>query len=397
MPRSAPVLAARGGTPIATDRIRVLFVNDHLGYEGGVVHGVTRYFLNVIPRLGAPIEAQACFLRGPHPAVERLRDAGIEVTFLSRRKHDPRALTDLVSLVRGRRIDILHLAGMKSILLGRLAARRAGCRAVIHLHDTQPLGAALGFLQRRVARWTDAAIGVSDAVSRLAISEFGIEPEIAVTIHNGIPIEEFASPPSAARQSIRHEFGIDLDAPVVGMLGRLSSEKQPMLLISALPRLLAIHPRAVLLVVGDGPLRVECQDVASRLGISSSVRFAGQRTDVPSMFAAMDMVAVPSSREGFAFAVVEAFAAGKPVVAFRVGGLTETVVDGETGFLVPPQDVAALVDAISQLMSNPAQARRLAERASSAARAYSIDAHVRRLESLYHHVADPHAFVPTDA
>jgi glycosyltransferase involved in cell wall biosynthesis len=378
-------------------RLRVLFVNDHLGYDGGVVHGVTRYFLNVIPRLDRRVEAQACFLRGPHPAAQRLRDAGIEVTFLGRRKHDPRALGDLVSLVRERRIDILHLAGMKSILLGRLAARRAGCRSVIHLHDTQPLGPALGFLQRRLARWTDAAVSVSDAVSRLAIADFGIEPQIAITIHNGIPIEEFASPPFCARQSIRREFRIESDAPVVGMLGRLSSEKQPMLLISALPRLLVIHPRAVLLIVGDGPCRIECQDLVIRLGIASSVRFAGQRTDVPSMLAAMDLVAVPSSREGFGYAVVEACAAGKPVVGFRVDGLTETVKHGETGLLVPPQDVAALVEAISQVMNDPILATRLAERARNLARAYSIDKHVRRLEALYFRLVDPDACLPTDA
>jgi glycosyltransferase involved in cell wall biosynthesis len=375
----------------------VLFVNDHLGYDGGVVHGVTRYFLNVIPRLDRRVEAQACFLRGPHPAADWMRKAGIEVTCLGRGKHDPRALTDLIWMVRGRRIDILHLAGMKSIFLGRVAAQRAGCRAVIHLHDTQSLGPVMGFLQRRVARWTDAAVGVSEAVSRLAIIEFGIEPRIATTIHNGIPIEEFASPPLDARQSIRRECGIEADAPVVGMLGRLSSEKQPMLLISALPRLLAIHPRAVLLIVGDGPLRIECQDLAIRLGITAAVRFVGQRTDVPSMLAAMDVVAVPSSREGFGYAVVEAFAAGKPVVAFRVDGLTETIVNGETGFLVPPKDAAGFVDAISNLIREPILARRMGERGRNGARAYSIDAHVRRLEVLYERLADSGASVPADA
>ena len=370
------------------DRLRVLFVNDHLGYAGGVVHGVTRYFLNVIPRLDAQVEAQACFLRGPHPAAQRLRQAGIEVSFLGRQKHDPRVLGDLVSLVRRRHIDILHLAGMKSILLGRLAARRARCRNVIHLHDTQRLGPGLGFLQRRLAHWTDAAIGVSDAVSRLAIVEFGIDPRVMSTIHNGIPIEEFASPPVDARRSIRREFRIDTDAPVVGMLGRLSSEKQPTLLISALPRLLAAHPRAVLFIVGDGPLRNECRDTAVRLGISSSVRFAGQRTDVAAILAAMDVVAVPSSREGFGYAVVEAFAAGKPVVAFRVDGLTEIIVDGETGFLVGPQNAAGLVDAISQVLNDPILAARLAERARNRGRAYSIDTHVRHLETLYRRVVD---------
>jgi glycosyltransferase involved in cell wall biosynthesis len=372
-----------GTTPLHRP-IRVLFVNDHLGYDGGVIHGVTRYFMNVIPRLNsAVVEAQACFLRQPHPAAQRLREAGIAADFLARTKHDPRALWDLMSLVRRRHIDILHLAGMKSILLGRLAARRAGCRSVIHLHDTQRLGPALGLLQRRLAPWTAAAIGVSDAVSRLAVADFGIEPEVAITIHNGIPIEEFASPPPHARQSIRREFRIDADAPVIGMVGRLSFEKQPMLVLSALPRLLREHPRAILLIAGDGPLRMECESLAARLGISAAVRFAGQRTDVPSMLAAMDIVAVSSSREGFGYAVVEAGAAGKPVVGFRVDGLLETIRHGETGILVPPQDATALVAALSRLLSDSTLAMRLGEAARYHARAYSIDQHVRRLEALY--------------
>jgi glycosyltransferase involved in cell wall biosynthesis len=315
-----------------------------------------------------------------------LRDAGIEVTFLSRRKHDPRALSDLVALVRRCQADILHLAGMKSILLGRVAAHRVGCRTVIHLHDTQPLGPLLGFLQRRVARWTDAALGVCDPVTNLAVSELEIDPRIAETLPNGVPIEEFALPGEGARESIRREFHIDRGVPVVGMVGRLSTEKQPGLLISALPRLLSKHPCAVVLIVGDGPLGSQCQELAKRMGVSASVRFAGQRADVPRMLAAMDLVAAPSYREGFPYSALEAAAAGKPVVAFRVGGMPEVVLDGESGLLIEPQDAVALVDAIAQVLAQPLLAARLAEGARTRAAAFSIENHVRRLELVYRRV-----------
>jgi glycosyltransferase involved in cell wall biosynthesis len=387
---TAPAIAASRAYPndaadASPERpIRVLFVNDHLGYDDGVVHGVTRYFLNVIPRFDPRVvHAQACFLRGPHPAAQQLREGGIELSFLARRKLDPRALGDLVSLVRRRRIDILHLAGLKSMLLGRVAACRAGCRAVIHVHDTQPLGPALGFLQRRLVRWTDAAVGVSDAVTSLVTGQFGIHRRIALTLHNGVPTDEFASPPLDARQAVRREFRIESDAPVVGMLGRLSSEKQPMLLISALPRLLSAHPRAILLVVGGGSLRAACEDLTVRLGVASSVRFAGQRTDIPRMLAAMDLVAIPSEREGFPFVAVEACAAGKPVVGFRIGGLMEIVRDGETGLLAAPQDVAGFMTAIVKVIQDPVLATRLGEQGKRRASAYGIDRHVRRLEALY--------------
>src|SRR5262245_39157242 len=127
-PPTVPVTSARSSgdpgreRPDSRSPMRVLLVNDHLGYGDDVVHGVTRYFLNVLPRLkSSHVHASACFLRSPHASAKQLRDAGVEVTFLSRSKHDPRALTDLVALVRRSRTDILHLSGMKSILLGRLA------------------------------------------------------------------------------------------------------------------------------------------------------------------------------------------------------------------------------------------------------------------------------------
>jgi glycosyltransferase involved in cell wall biosynthesis len=363
--------------------IRVALVNDHLGYADGVTHGVTRYFLNVIPRLNAGnIRAEACFLRGPHPAQDQMRRSGIEVTFLGRRKHDPRVTADLIKFVRTRRIDILHLGGMKSIFFGRVAARLAGCRAVIHLHDTRPMGPVVGLLQRRLARWTDAAISPCEFVRQLAITEFAIAPPIAATLHNGVPIDEFA-PPDGARESVRREFQIAPDAPVVGMLGRLSTEKQPALLIARFARLLWTHPRAVLLMVGDGPLREQCRDLTQRLGLSQSVRFAGHRQDVPRMLAAMDLVASPSAHEGFPYSALEAAAAGKPVVAFRVGGMPEVVSNGESGVLVAGQDVNALIEVIVQVLAQPKLAARLAEGARRRASRFSIEHHVRRLDVLY--------------
>lgn len=365
-------------------QIRVLFVNDHLGYEGGVVHGVTRYFLNVIPRFDPQhVDAKACFLRGPHPAAGLLRDRGIEPLFLDRAKADPRALWDLAAIARRLDIDILHLAGMKSILLGRIAARLAGCRAVIHLHDTQTLGRWLGFAQRRLARWTHAALAVSDPVRRLAIDEFGIDPACAETLHNGVSLDEFAAVPADARNAIRREFDIDADAPVVGIVGRLSAEKGHLALLAAWSKLRSAVPRAVLLVVGDGPLRAECEAVAARCGITDSVRFAGQRVDVPALLAAMDLAVVPSTREGFGYTAVEASAAGVPVVAFRVGGLPEVVADGVSGILVEPGDLDAVVEAMTRVLTDARLAARLGEGGRRMAGRFSIDAHVRRLHALY--------------
>lgn len=367
--------------------IRVLFVNDHLGYEGGILHGVTRYFLNVIPRLDRRIvEPRACFLRGSHPAEAMLRERGVEPIFLGRGRNDPRSLWDLIRLVRQHRIDVLHLSGMKSILLGRLAARWTGCRTVIHLHDTQSLGRTLGFLQRRLASCTDAAIGVSGPVRQLAIDEFAIPASKAETLYNGLNIEEFANPPPGARAKVRAEFGIDEDAPVLGILGRMSAEKQHSLLIRSMPPLLAKVPGAILLIVGDGVLRAECEALVARLGVGASVRFPGQRADVPSMLAAMDLLTIPSSREGFCFVALEACAAGVPIVAFSVGGLPEIVAHEESGLLIEPQNGDALVEGLIRVMTDRDLRRRFSDASRRQAVPHSVERHVRRLESLYQEI-----------
>ena len=368
--------------------IRVLFVNDHAGYPGGVIHGVTRYFLNVLPRLDpSKVNASLCFLRDRHPAAAELEGRGLRPVFLNRGNGDPRALMGLVRLVRARGVDILHVAGMKGLLLGRIAAGITRRHAIIHLHDTKSIGVIMRFVQRRVARWTDLALGVSDPVSTLAIREFGISPDRVQTLHNGIPVGEFASPSPAARSRIRRELGISETAPVIGITGRLSSEKGHELLIRAMPLLLDRLPAAVLVVAGDGPTRPACQSLVDRFDLAEAVRFAGYRTDIPDVLAAVDVMAMPSLREGLPYAALEAIAAGKPVVAFAVGGLPEIVIDNITGFLAAPGDNVRLAEALSEILSDRDLSARLSEGCHRHAQNFTLERHVQRLEEIYTSVA----------
>jgi glycosyltransferase involved in cell wall biosynthesis len=368
-------------------RSRILFINDHLGYPGGSWHGVTRYCVDVLPSVDpSEFEITACFLRPPHPAAAELERRGLRPIFLGRSRADPRALTDIVRLVRDRGIQALHLGGNKASLLGRIAARRTDRPAIIHLHDINPLGPVLGFLQRRVAPWTSRALAVSESAASAASDRFGIPTGRVILLRNGVAQSAFEKIDPGAGARIRSELRIREEDPVVGIVGRLAAEKGHDLLLRAWPSLLEVCKGAILVVVGDGPTRQACESLVSRLGIESRVRFTGHRGDVGNLLAVMHAVAVPSKREGFGYAALEALAAGKPVVGFRVGGLQSIVEEGRTGFLVRPGDGASLVQALTKVLNDKDLRTRLGEQSLRRAGEFTLEAHVRRLEEIYRSV-----------
>ena len=152
-----------------------------------------------------------------------------------------------------------------------------------------------------------------------------------------------------------------LDGRIVGNVARLAPQKGQATLLAAAPLVLERHPDVRFVIAGDGELRGELQQQAAPLG--DRVQLLGERVDVPDLLASFALFAFPSQFEGLCVAVIEAQAAGVPVVATPVGGIVENVVDGETGLLVPPGNARALADAIVRLLDDPALARSLAERA----------------------------------
>jgi len=151
---------------------------------------------------------------------------------------------------------------------------------------------------------------------------------------------------------------------------------------------------ARLVIVGDGPTRGECETLIEKLGIAPAVHLLGHRHDIPSILAALDVVALPSKREGFPFAVLEAMAAGKPTVAFNLPGLSQLIEHERTGLLVEPGDNRALAAAIVQVLHDPSLAERMAAAAMERVKDFGIDAHVDRLVSLYQNIARPASSQP---
>jgi len=245
------------------------------------------------------------------------------------------------------RPDIVHLHTGRATWLGGLAARMLSLPAITTRRMDKPI--SHGWKQRvtygpLVAR----AVAISAAV-RDALLEGGVAPEKVALIHDAVDMRAVESLPD--RKNARSALEAGEGAIVLLALTSLVRRKGLDVLLDALAR--TRKRDLVLWIAGDGPERASLGAQAERLGLSERVRFLGQRDDVPDLLAACDIFVLPSRREGLGVSVLEAMAACRPVVASRVGGLGEAVVDGRTGILVPPEDPESLALALDRLAADP--------------------------------------------
>ena len=199
----------------------------------------------------------------------------------------------------------------------------------------------------------------------------------------GLDLEGRTEHAPDARSRLRGELGLDDSTFVVGWLGRMTDIKRVDDLLRAFARLLEREPDAALVLVGDGPLRRGLEQTAQELGIAAACRFTGYLDDVAACYAAFDAVALSSANEGTPVTVIEAQAAGLPVVSTDVGGVRDVVADGESGFLVPPGDVDAMADALAMLAGAPALRASFGERGRGVLTRYSVPRLVDDLDALY--------------
>jgi glycosyltransferase involved in cell wall biosynthesis len=206
-----------------------------------------------------------------------------------------------------------------------------------------------------------------------------VETTRAVTVLNGVPVEHFA-PSLARRVAARTRIGLPNDVPVIGCVGRLVALKNHALLLAQLPALLRTYPNLRVVLVGDGPLRDILAAQIADLGLDRHVQLLGARTDIPDLLPAFDIFALPSQTEGLSIALLEACASGLTVLASTVGGNPEIIRHHETGWLVPPNDGAALQTGLGELLGNA----QLRARFGAAARAWVVEnASVEALRTAY--------------
>lgn len=281
-----------------------------------------------------------------------------------RRKFDPASARRIRELLFSGDFDVLHTHGYKANFHGAWAARNSRVRLIATCHNwiaTDLRGRFYDLLDRFTLRRFQQVVAVSGPVRR-SLRRFGIPEDRIRVIPNGVDIRRFSPAFIHAQTAPTH------DGPVVGFVGRLSEEKGIDTLLRAMPGVLRRCPKMVLLIVGDGPSRTRLEALAAALGVMGSVRFLGRRDDIETVYIQLDVLVLPSRNEGVPMTVLEAMAAGVPVLATRVGGLPEVVREGHTGVLVEPNSVAAIEQGLMTLLTAPdlrvqmgLQARRLAE------------------------------------
>jgi glycosyltransferase involved in cell wall biosynthesis len=208
-------------------------------------------------------------------------------------------------------------------------------------------------------RWPDLVTGVAEPVGRYFREEAGVEPRRVRVILNGVDVPRFAE--GGDRQATRRSLGLADESWVIGTIATLRAQKNHGLLLDAFARVARAVPSARLVLAGDGPLAKVLEARSHALGVREKVHFLGSRLDAPALLGAFDTYCLPSHYEGLPLTILEAMAAGCPIVATRVLGIAEVVRDGDTGVLVAPDDAAALAAALLRLRATPALAARLAE------------------------------------
>lgn len=270
----------------------------------------------------------------------------------------------LARILREDRYDVLHTHNWGVFLEGGIGAILAGTRVRVHtVHGTYreyPAGVVPRFklalrhlLERHVARRFDRVAGVSEAIAHYMVHDIGIAAGKVCTVHNGIPVESAAAAPRAQPEG----------EAVFLTVGRLAAVKNHALMLRAFRAALDAGARARLRIAGEGPERAAIEAQAASLGLGSAIEMLGFRDDIPELLRGADVFLLTSRYEGISVALLESMRAGLPVIATRVGGIPETVRDGETGLLFGADDEAGIAKAIGELAGDRARREALGRKA----------------------------------
>ncbi len=290
-----------------------------------------------------------------------LREKGVTVYHLdTTRSFNWLSAIKMAQLIKKEEVSLVHAhAPFAGSIISALAGKLAGVPVIIHAHlqDALSSNSLIRSYQNMMNYWTsrkccNAMIAVSYQVKDALITE-GFDSRKFYVVHNGTLVNN-----REIDSNIRNELNIPEDIPVVIHIGRLCKSKGQHLLLQAAANLQQLGQEAVYLIVGkdleqDGAYLKYLKDLAQELGINKSVHFLGHRSDIPQLLALSDLLVLPSYTEGLPLVILEAMAAGLPVIATPVGGIPEVVIHQETGLLVPVGDVQALVNAMLKLLQNP--------------------------------------------
>ena len=369
-----------------SSRIRVAFCVDNLDIGGTELNAVrlaerldrTRFDLRLIS------------MQADGPLATRYRAAGVPIDVFS-----PGALLGWRAMREGFRlsthlrreaIEIFHAHDLYSNLFGCPWARLAGARVIASRRwQGAPLpGRGWSLASRVPYRVAHMSLANSPRVGQMLAEFDRVPPERIAVVPNFVDEDAFVPLQPDLRRALVTELRLSDATAVIGIVANLRPVKDHATLLRAVAMLTSRWPRLRVVLVGDGESRSELEPLARTLGIAEQVAFAGRRAGLPNLNHLFDIAVLCSKKEGFPNSVLEAMAAGVPVVATNVGAVPDAVIDGETGMIVPPGDSGALASALDALLRNPERARQLGAAGRRRARDhYSPEAALGALETLY--------------
>jgi glycosyltransferase involved in cell wall biosynthesis len=285
-------------------------------------------------------------------------------------------------LIRAEAPDLVHVHSRRGAdPQGGIAARLAAIPAILSRRVDNPesrLSMRLKYpLYAKV-------ITISDGIRQVLLAA-GLPPEKVVCVHSAIDSRPFLA--GCDKGWLQQEFGLPPGARTLAVVAQLIKRKGHGVLLEALPGIVQQHPELRVLFFGQGPLESELQDRINRLGLTDHVRLAGFRSDLERILPCLDLVVHPATLEGLGVSLLQAAAAGLPIVAARAGGIPEAVRDGENGLLVPPGDSRSLGEAVLWILDHPDDARAMGQRGRALVeREFSVPAMVSGNLSVYRQV-----------
>lgn len=351
---------------------RVLFVSHQSGLRHG---GAILNLIRTVERLDRNLFQPVVAVPQGGTLAQELRQRNIPVLIfpmqhLSRRPvniirilRDSMVTIPRLSLaLRREKISLVHVNSLWNIY-GAPAAKLAGIPAVWHIREMPAMGLSTRLLHFWVRAWADWTICISKAVARDWSHGQGKSSKLAV-IYDGIDAKGYGETIGFPLQSMQERLDLPLDSAwVIGTVGSLTWRKGVDIFLQAAARVLQQDGSGAFVIAGSGMLEEELKRLSRQVGVNAKVRFLGHisENEMARLYRVLDIFALASFNEPYGMVLLEAMACGKPVVATKVGGIPEIVVDSETGLLVPPKDPEALSEAMLTLLRNPDLCRRMGD------------------------------------
>jgi glycosyltransferase involved in cell wall biosynthesis len=339
-------------------------------------------------------EMAVCLTRGYGQLSEAVRAAGIplDLAVPQTRLNHYIAPWHVARAIRRHRPDIVHTHGLPGMtVVGPLAFLRQAPKWIHTFHyGNYPYdNARYMFAERVFSRAATELVAVAEAQRQALIKYHRLDPATIITLPNGVRDNAFFAERDATRRRKREELGLPLDATIVGTIAVLSEQKGVQYLIDAAKLVHERMPGVLFVVAGDGKLRESLTQQAAAAGLGETMRFIGWRQDVGELLLAFDIYVMSSLWEAMPLALLEAMAAGRPIVVTDVGDNRRIVLDGQAARVVPPADGPAIATAVIELLEHPEQALELAARARARFESrFTIAKMVAAYEQLYQCAGD---------